>query len=324
MDYCADSSKDKVQPEARGTAHTKFQEIAFAYAILSDERRRKRYDTTGNTSESLDIDGDDFSWSDFFRAQWADAVTAQKLNNFKDTYQNSDEERHDVLAAYRSSKGKLNQVFKTVMLSNPLDDEERFRSYIDQAIKDGELEAYDTYMKETQKSKDQRHVNARKEGAEAENHAKKLGVYESLFGDGDAKSGKRCCKKDGGQGLAEMIQQRQQGRAATFLDDLEAKYAGGKRGAAKSRNGEKRKVEEPPEDAFQKNRQKKRKAAKAKENLDEEEEEDLNSNSPRSWTEDDPRTWLEDDEVDAKPAESKINGTKGRKKASARKRQKVS
>lgn len=30
-------------------AHIKFQEIAFAYAVLSDERRRKRYDSTGRT-----------------------------------------------------------------------------------------------------------------------------------------------------------------------------------------------------------------------------------------------------------------------------------
>ena len=40
---------DKASPEDKDSAHTKFQEIAFAYAILSDQRRRKRYDTTGRT-----------------------------------------------------------------------------------------------------------------------------------------------------------------------------------------------------------------------------------------------------------------------------------
>src|ERR1700761_1323899 len=65
---------DKAAPEDRDTAHTKFQEIAFAYAILSDPRRRSRYDTTGRTEESLDIDDDDFNWTDFFRTQYKEVV----------------------------------------------------------------------------------------------------------------------------------------------------------------------------------------------------------------------------------------------------------
>src|SRR4051794_23280445 len=40
---------DKATAEEKDEAHRRFQEIAFAYAILSDEKRRKRYDTTGNT-----------------------------------------------------------------------------------------------------------------------------------------------------------------------------------------------------------------------------------------------------------------------------------
>ena len=38
--------------------------IAFAYAVLSDPARRKRYDETGSTSESI-VDSDGFSWTDF-------------------------------------------------------------------------------------------------------------------------------------------------------------------------------------------------------------------------------------------------------------------
>lgn len=274
---------DKAHPDAKDTAHTKFQEIAFAYAILSDERRRKRYDTTGNTAESLDIDDDAFNWIDFFRAQWAEAVTGERLNNFKSTYQNSDEEKRDVLAAYRSSKGKLNSIFNAVMLSNPLDDEDRFRGYIDQAIEDEDVEAYDAYVHEPKAAREKRFKRAKKESEGAKEHAKTLGVYDSLFGEGKGgkpgKSGKasKKAKADAAEpDLAALIQQRAKGRAGTFLENLEAKYARGK-------NGKKQEaMDEPSEEAFQKAaaRMKKRKARVIEDEQENEEEIDWEQDSP--------------------------------------------
>ena len=301
---------DKAPPDAKDTAHTKFQEIAFAYAILSDERRRKRYDTTGNTSESLDLEDDDFSWTDFFRAQWADTVTSTTIGSFKDKYQGSDEERNDVLVAYAQAKGKLNFVFSHVMLSSPLHDEDRFRGYIDTAIKDGVLVAYDSYTKEPQKQRNQRQAKAKREAKEAEEHAKKLGKYDSIFGDGASKPGSS--KKEKGPDLVELIQQRQKGRADAFLDDLEARYAAPKKGTAKSQNGKKRKVEEPPEELFQTNRQKMQKAAQPKVYDEDEEEINLENDTPISGEEDE-----DEDDGDVKPAKTKkrpVRGAKEKKK----------
>ena len=59
----ADDKKDE--------AKVKFQEVAFAYAVLSDPARRKRYDETGSTSEAI-VDSDGFSWSEYYRAQFQD------------------------------------------------------------------------------------------------------------------------------------------------------------------------------------------------------------------------------------------------------------
>ena len=305
---------DKAQPDAKDTAHTKFQEIAFAYAILSDARRRKRYDTTGNTSESLDLEDDDFNWTDFFRAQWADTVTSTTIGSFKDKYQSSDEERRDVLASYTKSQGKLSIVFSQVMLSNPLHDEDRFRRYIDQAIKDGEVEAYEAYTKETQKQRDQRQARAKRDGKAAEEYAKKLGKYDSIFGDGAGNPNKKGSKKNEGPDLAGLLQQRQKGKADAFLDDLEARYAAPKKSTMKSQNGKKRKVEEPPEELFQRNRRKLQKAAKPEIYDDDEEEIDLENDTPVSEDE---------DEEDAKPAKTKkraARGAKGKKKGTAQKK----
>lgn len=282
--------------------------------MLSDERRRKRYDATGNTSESLDLENDDFSWIDFFRAQWADTVTSTTIGSFKDKYQGSDEERLDVLASYTQARGKLSSVFSHVMLSNPLHDEDRFREYIDHAINEGEVEAYDSYTKETQKQRDQRQARAKRDGKEAEEYAKKLGKYDTIFGDGASKSNKNGSKKDDGPDLADLIQQRQKSRANTFLDDLEAKYAAPKKSTAKSQNGRKRKVEEPPEELFQRTPRKKQNSAKVEDDTEDEEDIDLENDSPLSEDE---------DQDDVKPAKTKkraVRGAKGKKKGTARKK----
>ena len=165
-----------------------------------------------------------------------------------------------MLKAYEQGKGKMNKVFASVMLSNPLDDEERFRGYLDQAIAQGDIEALDAYTKETKRTRDERHRKARKEAKEAEEHAKDTGIHESMFGNGDGKT-KKAGKKDDVSALADLIQQRNKSRASNFLDNLEAKYVSGKKDTAK---GKKRgREDEPSEEAFQRTaeRVKKRKAA---------------------------------------------------------------
>ena len=136
------------------------------------------------------------------------------------------------------------------MFSNPLDDEERFRLYIDQAITAGETDAYHAYTHETQKKRAARHKAAVKEAREAGKLAEEMGV-----GGKEAKDGKKKAKKGGKNNgddeadLAMLIQRNQRSRSS-IVDQLEAKYGGGKT----SKNGTKRKLEEPPEEMFEKNR----------------------------------------------------------------------
>ena len=271
-------TSDKALPGQENIAKTKFQEIAFAYAILSDDRRRKRYDTTGNTAESLDIDDDDdFNWMDFFRAQWAETVTSEKISNFQGRYQGSEEEKRDILTSYTRFKGDLNKIFGEVMLSNPLNDEDRFRDLITGAIETGKVVAYEAFTNESESRRRARQNKATKEAQQAEKHAEDLGLK------GGGKEGSASGKKDGEAALMEMIQQRQKGRAATFLDDLEAKYAAPKKGkgAAAAANGGKNKTKnkkkessEPPEEAFEKMGARSRKSQKKQVINDDDDEED--------------------------------------------------
>jgi DnaJ family protein C protein 9 len=239
---------DKAPEESKAAAHTKFQEIAFAYAILSDSRRRSRYDLTGRTEDSLDLDDDAFDWVSYYREQYKDVITTDAIEGFASKYKGSEEERGDVLSWYEKCEGKMTKLYKNVMLSDPADDEERFRAIIDAGIESGEVEAFEAYTEESEGSRKKRVDAARKrkekEAREAERHAEDLGIGKDL-----KKKSKGKKEKDDEMGdLAALIGQRQKGRSDNFLADLEAKYA--PKGKAKA--GAKRGMEEPPEEAFAK------------------------------------------------------------------------
>lgn len=241
---------DKVAEDKRQEAHETFQSIAFAYAVLSDSARRKRYDETGSTSEST-VDSDGFSWSNFYREQYRDSVNADAIEKFAKQYKGSDEEKDDILIAYEQCKGKMDGIYESVMLSNVLEDDERFRKIIDEAIASKDVPAFKAYTHESKKSKEARIKAAQNESTEAEEYAKELGVHDKLFGSKDKKGdkGKGKGKKGSSEDdLAALIRSNQQGRS-NFLDNLAAKY-----GATPSaKKGKKRAVqeEEPSEEAFQ-------------------------------------------------------------------------
>ncbi|KAL2016096.1 hypothetical protein VTK56DRAFT_4270 [Thermocarpiscus australiensis] len=226
---------DKVSPDKKDEAKAKFQEVAFAYAVLSDPARRKRYDETGSTSEAV-VDTDGFSWTEYYREQYRDAISEEAIKQFAAQYKGSDEERGDILAAYEEFEGDMDMIYETVMLSNVLEDDARFRDIIDAAVAAKEVPSFPAYAKETKKSRQARVRAARKEAQEADELARELGVYDKLRGGG---SGGKKSQKDSEAGLAALIQRNQASRVSA-LDKLAEKYGavpkagkGGKKRGAK-------------------------------------------------------------------------------------------
>jgi DnaJ family protein C protein 9 len=70
---------------AKAEAATKFQQVGFAYAVLSDEKRRQRYDRTGKTDEGFELAGED-GWEAYFEELF-DRATRGKLDEMKKDYQ---------------------------------------------------------------------------------------------------------------------------------------------------------------------------------------------------------------------------------------------
>ncbi|EAW14169.1 DnaJ domain protein [Aspergillus clavatus NRRL 1] len=239
---------DKAPAESKDEAHTKFQQIAFAYAILSDERRRKRFDLTGSTAEAA-LEDEDFDWVDFYRDLYSNSVDSDAIEKIKQDYQGSAEEEKDVLEAFDHHRGDMDRVYESVMLSNVLDDDERIRAIIDKAIADGQVEAYKKYTNEPEKKRQMRVKRAQKEAQEAEALAKELEEKKEKKTGTKDKAGKKKKKGSDLADLAAVIKQRQTNRMESFLERLEAEAMERNAGSAK---GKKRaaKFEEPPEEAF--------------------------------------------------------------------------
>ncbi len=223
--------------------------MVFAYAILSDSRRRRNYDNTGSTSETLGLDGD-FDWTSYYRERYADLVTIEAMTNHKSKYKGGEQERQDVIKAYEQVKGNMTKIYEVVMHSNMLEDDERFRRLIDEAIENGELLRYKRYTDETEEKRAQRlekaRVRAEREAKEAEEHAKELDLAKR--GAGKRKSGSKSNGKKVEDDLVALIQQKHANRGSAFLEELEAKYVNQDQPRGKKRTH--RVNDEPPEEAF--------------------------------------------------------------------------
>ncbi|KAF8680884.1 Sugar transporter [Rhizoctonia solani] len=221
--------------EGKAAASLRFQQIGFAYTILGDEHRRKRYDATGSTSSNIPdmAEGED-AWERYFEEMF-DSVTRERLDEMRQEYQGSEEERSDLRAAYLAGNGSIEHIMSEIHHST-YEDEARFVATINKMIDSGELQALDTWKTDVKdkKARNARRKRGEKEAKEAEEAARELGVWDEFYGNG--KVGKRRGKGKGksqannGDGdddnsaLKALIQSKAK-KLDGFLDSLAEKYA---------------------------------------------------------------------------------------------------
>ncbi|CAN9093433.1 unnamed protein product [Alternaria alternata] len=300
---------DKAAPDEKEAANKAFQEIAFAYAVLSDDRRRKRYDLTGSTAETME-DDDDFDWLKFYREQFENVVNEEAINNVANEYKGSEEERRDLVKAFKKVKGNLNKVYDLVMLSDILEDDDRFRQILDEEIENGNVSSYPAYEAETDETRQKAKDAEKKRREDFDKKQAKKEASGATNGKTKAKPKGKKSGTDDMAGLAALIQGRQKARAGNFFDSLEAKYAPKSRGSKRSKP-----MEEPSEEAFEANRKKQKKSASSKkkakvESEDEEmdlDEEDIGDSEEEEEEEEVPKPK----KAKAKP-KARATGARGR------------
>lgn len=202
----------KTHPD-KGGDKEEFNQVSFAYSILSDESRRKQYDATGKLNFAADA-----SIADLFSQMVRVEITEDMIEEDKKLYQKSDEERRDIYANYKKFKGNFDRVFENVIHSTT-DDIDRLIDVIKEGIKAKEIPKYPDFAKTTSaKHLRSRRSQASKEAKEVEESRKQLGLESEA-------------------GLAALIKSRQQKRSGFdgLIDQLEAKYAKGKNKSKKAK-----------------------------------------------------------------------------------------
>ncbi|KAJ3104456.1 DnaJ sub C member 9 [Phlyctochytrium planicorne] len=191
LQYHPDKLASLITDEEKAEATQKFQDIAKYYEVLSDEKKRARYDETGVIDESSNesrFEGlrPEGGWDKYFRDLWGGIVTKDSIDEFalkyKGTLTNrrpnidqlagSLEERKDLLDAYKSSKGSMDSVLESVPLSS-YEDEERFREIVSNAIDLDEVPKYKKFLVVDEAATLRRKKKAEKEAKEAEKAAAK-------------------------------------------------------------------------------------------------------------------------------------------------------
>ncbi|KAJ1969004.1 hypothetical protein IWQ62_000901 [Dispira parvispora] len=214
----------------------RFQRITLAYSILSDETKRRRYDRTGAVEDSVldEVLEEGRDWEAYFDEIYQGMVNTQAIDQFAKTYRMSEEERQDVLEAYRESKGDIDAILNAVPLCT-VEDEPRFRDILDQAIAGKEVPKYKAYKGFSAEKYAKRRVAAEKEAREAEVLAEELGLTDKLNKGGSRGNKRRRNEtretsegeEDSTAGLQALIQKRNKHRMDDLIANLEAKYANG-------------------------------------------------------------------------------------------------
>ncbi|KAG0143769.1 hypothetical protein CROQUDRAFT_9250, partial [Cronartium quercuum f. sp. fusiforme G11] len=186
----------------------KFEKIGLAYTILSDPKKRERYDKFGKTDGFLnDDDMGDMDWSDYFKELWSGMVNSTTIEEFTKKYQGSEEEVNDIKENYHKSEGNLEIILENLMCHQN-SDEKRIIELIDSLIKKGELDSTKTWIKtkNDEKAIKKRQKISKKEESEAKKLLHELGLNNNQEND-----------------LKSLILNRSKERHETLIDKLESK-----------------------------------------------------------------------------------------------------
>ncbi|XP_014675752.1 PREDICTED: dnaJ homolog subfamily C member 9-like [Priapulus caudatus] len=201
---------DRVAATEQRSATVVFQILGKVYAVLSDKEKRAVYDETGEVDDDNDIFKQERDWMDYWRLVYQ-KVSTKDIEDFEEKYKGSEEELEDLKTAYVDYEGDMESILANVLCCTG-EDETRFRKLLKKCIQKKELPEFEKFVNEDKQAEKARKRKAKREAAEAEELAKKLG----LRGGGSEAD------------LSALILQKQQSRAAgaeDFFSALEAKYA---------------------------------------------------------------------------------------------------
>lgn len=213
----------KVHPDHNKSpdANEQFQHLAKVHAVLSDPKKRERYDRHGPLDDQEDTEEFNDCY-DYWRSVFP-AFSENDIEKFKEEYVGSSMEDDDLTGAYHKHKGDMALVMDCVPYAEA-DQLKRLTKRLTVLVSEGKAE--ETWLGQvtiTSKGLEKKlNKRANKEAKEAEVERARLGLSADF---GSGKKGEK--EGDVPADLFAVIQQRQQNRQSqqgSFLDQLAEKY----------------------------------------------------------------------------------------------------
>lgn len=207
-------------PDAKGDEYkditARFQTLAKANVVLSDEQKRKLYDNTGLVEDDDGTLKSEDEWMEYWRCLFPE-ITTEDIDGYIAKYIGSDEEKQDLKKLYIKYEGDLDIIYEYMIGY----DEDRTREMLNKMLADGEIPAFDNFVKESaaKRSKRLRKVTREK------NEAKKVMSTTSV---------------DSQNALVAAIRNRRT-NFDSMVESLEAKYCGSKSSSETSHKSKKQK-----------------------------------------------------------------------------------
>jgi DnaJ family protein C protein 9 len=199
----------KLSVEEQKEYKTAFEKVQFAHLVLSDEKRRKRYDTTGSLEETS-AESDDFDWFEYFKSVKAE-INEESILKDKLVYQGSEDEETDIIESWTESGGDFLQLFETIPHSEvTTEDEVRLFDKVEELIKAGAIDESASFVKYKKNRKTQ-FGKVQKKAAREAKAAAKAKAELSIEAESTAE-------------LAALIQRKRKNDMDSLIARLEDKY----------------------------------------------------------------------------------------------------
>jgi DnaJ-class molecular chaperone with C-terminal Zn finger domain len=216
---CLKYHPDKIQQQQQTVDDAeKFPKVQFAYSILSDPQRRQRYDETGSLDES-EVD-DCFNWKEYFDSINT-KISIEMIDEDRAKYQNSQEERDDILSIFVYYEGDFLKLFELIPhLEFTESEENRVFKIVEESMFQPEfsLSLEKHAINFWNKYKRLRKTKVKQMLKKLAKEAREAHELETLIAD----KGKRNLKSE--NDLALLIKSRQSNRMDSLINSLESKY----------------------------------------------------------------------------------------------------
>lgn len=207
-----------------------FTKIQFAFSILNDPVKRKRYDNTGSLTD-YDLEDEGFDWKDYFESI-NEKITVEMVEEDRLKYQGSEEEKYDILNNFIYYDGDFLKLFELIPhLEFTESEEQRVYKIIDKELNN--LQVNDSVRKSWEKYTKSRKTKVKQMLKKLAKEAKQAEELQQLLQN----------KPQKGQDLTSLIKSRQANRLDDLINNLESKY--------KDKKGKKRSPKDIDEDEFE-------------------------------------------------------------------------